>query len=394
LLKESFLAAHRTLASHLQLSPNGAYLNIDAALENSPQTMPVSSAGNRKILHVDMDCFYAAIEVRDHPELRGKPVAVGGSSGRGVLTTCNYEAREFGCRSAMPAFKAKRLCPKLIMMPVRFDAYREVSRQVREIFAQFTDLIEPLSLDEAYLDVSHLDSSAPSVAAEVRARICERTGLTASAGIAENIFLAKVASDWRKPDGQFEVAADEVADFVAELPVEKIWGVGQRTAEKIHKLGVKTCGELQKISLVDLDRYFGKFGRHLYDLCRGEDDRKVNPNRERKSVSNERTFSEDLQTVEEGIMQLKPLVDELRDDVGGKHQQRTIREAVVKLKFSDFTTTTAQKPTGAVEWPAFEELIYEAWQRGDGKSVRLIGTGVRFVPLADEERKGGQLEFF
>ena len=357
-------------------------------------TNSVSSDSTRKIIHVDMDCFYAAIEVRDHPELRGKPVAVGGSSGRGVLTTCNYEAREFGCHSAMPAFKAKRLCPKLIMMPVRSDVYREVSRQVREIFSQFTDLVEPLSLDEAYLDVSHLDSSAASVAAEVRMRIRERTGLTASAGMAGNKFLAKVASDWRKPDGQFEVAADEVADFVAELPVEKIWGVGKRTAEKIHKLGVKTCGDMQTVSLVDLDRYFGKFGRHLYDLCRGTDDRKVNPNRERKSVSNERTFSEDLQTVEEGIMQLKPLVDELRGDVGGKHQQRTIREAVVKLKFSDFTTTTAQKPNGAVEWPVFEELIHEAWQRGDGKAVRLIGAGVRFVPLAEEEREGGQLEFF
>ena len=357
--------------------------------------MSSASDGLRKIIHVDMDCFYAAIEVRDHPELRGKPVAVGGSSGRGVLTTCNYEAREFGCRSAMPAFKAKRLCPELIMMPVRFDAYREVSAQVREIFAQFTELVEPLSLDEAYLDVSHLDSSAASVAAEVRARICERTGLTASAGIAGNKFLAKVASDWRKPNGQFEVAADEVAAFVDELPVEKIWGVGKRTAEKIHKLEVKTCGDLQNISLVDLDRYFGKFGRHLYELCRGEDDRKVNPNRERKSVSNERTFSEDLETIGEGIEQLKPLVDELRDDVGGsKHRERAIREAVVKLKFSDFTTTTAQKPTGAVEWKVFEELIYEAWQRGDGKSVRLIGAGVRFVPLAEEERKGGQLEFF
>ncbi len=342
-----------------------------------------------------MDCFYAAIEVRDHPELRGKPVAVGGSSGRGVLTTCNYEAREFGCRSAMPAFKAKRLCPDLVMMPVRFDVYREVSAQVREIFAQFTELIEPLSLDEAYLDVSHLDSAPASVAAEVRARIRERTGLTASAGIAGNKFLAKVASDWRKPDGQFEVGADQVADFVEALPVEKIWGVGKRTAEKIHKLGVQTCGDLQKISLVDLDRRFGKFGQDLYDLSRGIDDRRVNPNRERKSVSNERTFSEDLETVDQGVEQLKPLVDELRDDVGGeKHRDRTIREAVVKLKFNDFTTTTAQRPAGEVEWRAFEELIHQAWQRGDGKSVRLIGAGVRFVPLAEEERKGGQLEFF
>lgn len=348
----------------------------------------------RKIIHVDMDCFYAAIEVRDHPELRGKPVAVGGSSGRGVLTTCNYEARKFGCRSAMPSFKARRLCPDLILMPVRFDVYREVSRQVREIFAQFTELIEPLSLDEAYLDVSHLGSEAASVAAEIRARIRERTGLTASAGIAGNKFLAKVASDWRKPDGQFEVTEEEVADFVAALSVEKIWGVGERTAERIHKLGARTCGDLQKLSLVELDQRFGKFGRHLYQLSRGQDERRVNPNRERKSVSNERTFSEDLESVEQGVECLRPLVEELRDEIAGKHRDRSIREAVVKLKFSDFTTTTAQKATSTVELQAFEELINEAWHRGDGKSVRLIGAGVRFVPLADDVASDGQLEFF
>lgn len=339
-----------------------------------------------------MDCFYAAIELRERPELVGKPVAVGGTSGRGVLTTCNYEARKFGCHSAMPAFKAKRLCPDLVMLPVRFDLYRKESARIREIFAEFTDLIEPLSLDEAYLDVSHLESEASSVAWEIRNRIRERTQLTASAGIAPNKFLAKIASDWEKPDGQFEVREEEKLEFLETLPVKKIWGVGKRTAERLNEAGLHTCGDLRQRTEMELMQRFGKFGRSLYRLCRGIDERTVNPNRERKSVSNERTFRENLTSVEEGLGKLGELVDELREDYDKRHSDRVIRECVVKLKFEDFKITSAQRAAETIEAEMFDELLAEAWERGEGKSVRLIGAGVRFrpVPKAGVE----QLEMF
>lgn len=350
----------------------------------------------RKIIHVDMDCFYAAIEMRERPELAGKPIAVGGSSGRGVLTTCNYEARKYGCRSAMPAFKARRLCPELVMLPVRFDLYRDESRRIREIFTEFTSLVEPLSLDEAYLDVSHLDSEAASIAAEVRDRIREETGLTASAGIAPNKFLAKIASDWQKPDGQYEITPEGIEAFMIDLPVEKIWGVGKRTAEKIHAFGARTCGDLQRYSLVELDRRFGRFGHELHQLCRGSDDRSVNPNRERKSVSNERTYDRDLESAEQGLERLLSLVEELGEDIETKYRDRSIKEAVVKLKFADFTTTTAQRPATRVHLNDFETLLEEAWARGEGKHVRLIGAGVRFHPANSrhDERIRSQLEMF
>jgi len=347
---------------------------------------------SRKIVHVDMDCFYAAIELRERPELVGKPVAVGGTSGRGVLTTCNYEARKFGCHSAMPAFKAKRLCPDLVMLPVRFDLYRKESAHIREIFAEFTDLIEPLSLDEAYLDVSHLASEASSVAWEIRQRIRERTRLTASAGIAPNKFLAKIASDWEKPDGQFEVREGDILGFLEELPVGKIWGVGKRTAERLHEAGILTCGEMRKRSERELMQRFGKFGHNLYHLCRGMDDRSVNPNRERKSVSNERTFRENLTSVEEGLGKLGELVDELRDDYDSRHSDRIIRECVVKLKFEDFQITSAQRAAEAIDAGMFDELLAEAWERGEGRSVRLIGAGVRFRSM--EKVDARQLEMF
>ena len=346
----------------------------------------------RKIIHVDMDCFYAAIELRERPELVGKPVAVGGRSGRGVLTTCNYEAREYGCRSAMPSFQARELCPHLVLLPTRFDLYRRESVRIREIFAPFTERIEPLSLDEAYLDVSHLESEAASVAWEIRQRIRLETELTASAGIAPNKFLAKIASDWNKPDGQFEVRPDQIGDFLVDLPVRKIWGVGQRTAARLHELGMETCGDLRERSEMELVQRFGKFGRSLHRLSHGIDERPVNPNRERKSVSNERTFGENLDDVEQGLEKLEDLVAELRDDLSGRHDDRVIRECFVKVKFADFQVTTAQRGSDRVDENLFRELLVEGWDRGGGKSVRLIGAGVRFRPLPT----GGpeQLEMF
>ena len=348
----------------------------------------------RKIIHIDMDCFYAAIEVRERPELAGRPVAVGGRpEGRGVLTTCNYEARKFGCRSAMPAFQALRRCPDLVLLPVRFDLYRAVSRQIRDIFAQFTDLIEPLSLDEAFLDVSHLNSSGSAIAQEIRFRIRQTTRLAASAGIANNKMLAKIASDWNKPDGQFEIRRDEIDAFMRALPVRKLWGVGGKTAEKLASMGVETCGQLQKFELAELMRRLKGFGTDLYHRCRGIDDRIVNPTRERKSVSNETTYREDLTSFEACLENLRPLYDELVADVEGQHSDRELHKAVVKMKFSDFTQTTAEKLAGELDFANYEALLAEAWQRGEGKSVRLLGTGVRFRPQAPPDLPQ-QLEMF
>jgi DNA polymerase-4 len=346
----------------------------------------------RKIVHVDMDCFYAAVELRERPELRGRPVAVGGSSGRGVLTTCNYEARAYGCRSAMPVFKARELYPQLVVLPVRFDLYRAESARIREIFACFTELVEPLSLDEAYLDLSHLRSEGAVLAAEIRGRIREETGLTASAGIAPNKFLAKIASDWRKPDGQFEIRAEDIEAFLAPLPVERLWGVGKATAARLRAYGIATCGELRERSEIELAQRFGKFGRELLRLARGIDERPVNPSRERKSLSNETTFRENLETLAEGLLRLEPLLDELADDYAARHSSREIRECFVKLKFEDFKTTTAQRASDRIAPELMRELLAEAWSRSEGRSVRLVGAGVRFRPEAGDGPV--QLEMF
>ena len=241
-----------------------------------------------------MDCFYAAIELRERPELVGHPVAVGGGSPRGVITTCNYEARAFGVRSAMPGFKARELCPDLIFLPVRFDLYRASSAAIRKILLNYTPLVEPLSLDEAFLDVSALGRYAWDIAKELRGRIFDETALTSSAGIAPNKMLAKIASDWRKPNGQFAIPPSKVEDFMRTLPVKKLWGIGPKGAERFASLGIETCGDLQKYSLTEMVQAFGRWGRELYALCRGEDDRPVEPNRIRKSLSNECTYSQNL----------------------------------------------------------------------------------------------------
>ncbi len=344
----------------------------------------------RKIIHIDMDCFYAAIEEREDPSLVGKAVAVGGSSRRGVLTTANYEARKFGCRSAMPVFKALELCPHLILLPVRFDLYRAVSSQIRTIFARFTETIEPLSLDEAYLDISHLHTSGAAVAREIRAQIREETRLTASAGIAPNKLVAKIASDWNKPDGQFEVKPDEVAAFMAALPVGKLWGVGRKMREKLAALGVQSCADLQAIDRMELARRFGKWGLELWELSRGIDDRPVRPHRTRKSLSSETTFSENVRTLPALVPHLLALVEGVAEDLAGKHANRTIRSLVVKLKFADFERTTAERAGNTLDPAVFEELLAEAWRRGANRPVRLIGAGVRF----EDPRPVEQMELF
>ena len=347
-----------------------------------------------KIVHVDMDCFYAAIEIREQPELSDQPVAVGGRpDGRGVLTTCNYEARKFGCRSAMPAFKALELCPNLVILPVRHELYRREAMRIRAIFGEFTPIVEPLSLDEAYLDLSHLHSQGVSLAREIRFRIKNETGLTASAGIGTNKLLAKIASDWNKPDGQFEVRPEEVSSFMQDLPVKKIWGVGRKTEEKLACLGVKTCGEMQKLNIVELHQSFGHFGGDLYRLCRGHDPRKVTPNRERKSVSVEQTFPADLSTLGQGEVELDRLIVELNEELSRKHKNRVVRSAFVKVKFADFKQTTVECRIKDFSQVVFSKLIEEGWNRGGGKSVRLLGVGVRFFSQA-ETAGITQLELF
>ena len=295
----------------------------------------------RKIIHVDMDAFYASVEQRDNPELRGKPVAVGHGARRGVVAAASYEARQFGVRSALPSVTALRKCPDLVFVPPRFDVYRAVSRQIHGVFAEFTDLIEPLALDEAYLDVTANRTgleTAWQTAKAIRARILEETGLTASAGVSYNKFLAKLASGQRKPNGQFAIQPHEGERFVAALPVAKFHGVGPATAEKMHRLGIETGADLKTWSMRDLQARFGKSGPWYYGLARGEDHRAVNPNRERKSSGSETTFEEDLvdaERIEAGVLAMA-------DDVWAwceKTGQRG-RTVTVKIKWADFQQST------------------------------------------------------
>lgn len=343
----------------------------------------------RAIIHLDMDCFYAAIEVRDQPKLRGKPVGVGGARDRrGVLTTCNYEAREFGVRSAMPTFMALQRCPQLIVLPTRFDVYRRESAAIREILHRFTSLVEPLSLDEAYLDVTAHPGAPGPLAQVIRDIIFRKTKLTASAGIGPNKLIAKIASDLRKPNGQFEVARAEAPEFMAALPVRKIWGIGVVMEQKLERLGIATCGELQRFSRIELQELFGKFGLELYDLCRGIDDRPVEPDRERKSLSTEETFSIDLETLPQCEESLEELFADLMAELAQKEASRAITKIFVKLKFTDFTRTTVERAGLAPTLPDFRDLLSEAFAR-TGKSVRLLGIGVRFAPALPPD--AGQL---
>jgi DNA polymerase IV len=328
-----------------------------------------------------MDCFYAAIEVRDQPSLKGEPVGVGGARDRrGVLTTCNYEAREFGVRSAMPTFMALQRCPKLIILPTRFDVYRKEAAVIREIMHRFTALVEPLSLDEAYLDVTAHPGAPGPLAHVIRRLIFRKTKLTASAGIGPNKLVAKIASDLKKPNGQFEVKQEEVPEFMKTLPVRKLWGIGDVTEQKLERLGIATCGEMQRLSRAELQEYFGKFGIELYDLCRGIDERPVEPDRERKSLSNEETFSTDLETLAECEEKLPELFEELMADLDQKEATRKITKIFVKLKFHDFSRTTVERAGLSPSLDQFQSLLAEGFARTK-KSVRLIGLGVRFASV-------------
>lgn len=298
----------------------------------------------RKIIHADMDAFYASVEQRDDPSLRGRPVAVGHGARRGVVAAASYEARAFGVRSALPSVTALRQCPDLVFVPPRFEVYRAVSAQIHAIFAEFTDLIEPLALDEAYLDVTANKAGLETAwltAKAIRARILEETGLTASAGVSYNKFLAKLASGRRKPNGQFAIQPHEGEAFVAALPVAKFHGVGPATAAKMHGLGIQTGADLRALSLAELQARFGKSGGWYFGIARGIDERPVNPNRERKSSGSETTFDEDLTDPD----RIKAGVLAMADDVWAWCEKtgRRGRTVTVKVKWADFQNTTRSR---------------------------------------------------
>jgi len=343
----------------------------------------------RKIIHIDCDCYYAALEMRDFPELRGRPVAVGGQGPRGVLSTCNYEARAFGVRSAMPTARARSLCPALIIQPSRFDVYRAVSRQMRAIFTRYTEQIEPLSFDEAFLDASHstlFAGSATRLAEHLRAEIKQELGITVSAGVAPNKYLAKIASDWNKPNGLCVITPDRVADFVRVLPVERLFGVGQKTAERMHQLGFQTCGDLQQASLMTLVDHFGRFGPRLYQLARGEDERPVRTERYAKSLSVEHTYSTDLPDEASCQQQLSALLEELQRRLSKRSDEGGIGRVFLKMRFRSFQQTTVERAL-PVTLASFQTLLSEAWQRLD-EPVRLLGLGVRFTDQASNQQLG------
>ena len=299
---------------------------------------------HRKIIHIDMDAFYASVEQFDNPELKGKPLAVGGGGERGVVSAASYEARKYGVKSAMSGVLAKQKCPELIFVPPRFDRYKEISQQIRNIFLDYTDLVEPLSLDEAFLDVSenrHDHPSATAIAEEIRARILEETGLTASAGISINKFTAKIASDINKPNGQKTIKPNEIEAFLERLPIHKFFGVGKATAERMHSWGIYNGHQLKQHSLEFLTANFGKAGKHYYNIVRGIQHSPVKPDRERKSLGAERTFSKNIKGDEEVLDALDKISDIVVKRL--KSSNTKGKTITIKVKFSDFQTITRSK---------------------------------------------------
>ncbi len=372
---------------------------IESMNERQPAANASVAERQRKIIHIDMDAFYASVEQRDNPELRGKPVAVGGAAARGVVAAASYEARKFGVHSAMPSVTAKRKCPDLIFVKPRFDVYRGVSQQIREIFAEYTPVIEPLSLDEAYLDVTdNLKGMeiATEIAEEIRAKIKATTKLTASAGVSYNKFLAKMASDQRKPDGQFVITPKNGPAFVEALPVKKFHGVGPATAERMKRLGIETGLDLRQQSLAFLQEHFGKSGPYFYGIARGIDERRVQPDRVRKSVGAEDTFIEDIFELEPACAELLPLTDKVwryceAHGMSGK-------TVTVKVKYSDFTQATRSRTLGGPVAGAPEMLevavslltSVHPFKRG----VRLLGVTLSSLNGNDaDERPQLELSF-
>ena len=350
----------------------------------------------RKIVHIDMDAFYASVEQRDNAELRGKPVAVGYSEARGVVAAASYEARKYGVRSAMPSLTAKNKCPSLIFVSPRFDVYHEVSQQIRAIFYEYTDLVEPLSLDEAFLDVTSNHKNNPSatlIAMEIKRKIFETTGLKASAGVSINKFLAKIASDYKKPDGFFAVLPENAEAFVESLKIEQFFGVGKVTARKMHENGIYTGTDLKKRSEQELIRLFGKAGSAFYLNARGIDDREVEPERIVKSISNETTFLKDKGELTLLTVELYHLAKEVFERI--EKENFYGRTVTVKVKYADFKIITRSKtlPLRITNFVTFWNTAREIMRQVDlsAQPVRLLGVGISNA--ADEpEQKYTQLE--
>ena len=340
-----------------------------------------SSRPARKIVHVDMDAFYASVEQRDNPSLRGRPVVVAWRGNRSVVCAASYEARRFGIRSAMPAVRAERLCPEAVFIPPDFTRYKEVSRAVREIFQRHTDLIEPLSLDEAYLDVTFNKTGLPTatrVAKTIREQIRAELDLTASAGVAPNKFLAKIASDWKKPDGLFVIQPHEVQTFLMDLPVGRIPGVGQVTETRMKQRGITTVGHLYALDLSVLESHFGRYGARLYELARGIDHHPVVPNRVSKSLSAEDTFERDIPLVD-----TEPLIRQLAARVwaGSRQNARQARTIVLKLKTKEFHTITRSltppvMPASEDEFTSMALSLRERVDFAPAQLFRLVGIGL------------------
>lgn len=352
---------------------------------------------NRKIIHIDMDAFYASVEQLDNPELRGKPIAVGGSENRGVVAAASYEARKFGVRSALSGVMAKKNCPELIFVPPRFDRYKEISNQIHTIFKEYTDLVEPLSLDEAYLDVTHNKKGNPSasqLAEEIRLRIFNEVGLTASAGISINKFVAKIASDYNKPNGQKTVNPEEVIGFLEELPIRKFYGVGKVTTEKMYQLGIFTGVELKSKSLEFLEKHFGKSGGFYYNVVRGIHNSEVKSNRITKSVAAEHTFDVNLSS-EVFMMEKLEIIASTLDRRLKKHSISG-KTVTLKIKYSDFTQQTRSKTLPyfisdkGLILETVKELLYQERMKD---SVRLLGISLNNLNIEIKKAVIVQLKF-
>lgn len=354
----------------------------------------------RKIIHIDMDAFFAAVEQRDFPELKGRPVIVGGRpDSRGVVATCSYEARRFGIHSAMASSRAYKLCPQAVFIRPRFEAYRQASEQVREVFAEYTEMIEPLSIDEAFLDVTGVDfceGSATRMAEEIRKKIFERTQLTASAGISYNKFLAKLASDQNKPDGQFVIRPGEAEHFLHDLPIGRFYGIGKVTESRLQSLGINTGADLQNKSMQELEALFGHSAEYYYDIARGIDDRPVTTSRVRKSLGSENTFQEDLDDPGEILQCLLQIATELLEEM--QHRELLAYTFTIKIKYADFTQVTRSYTGGSVvstpeKILALVPQLLSRTEAGE-RPVRLLGASFSSLVAEEEHRLWGQMELF
>jgi len=348
-----------------------------------------ATTSDRKIIHIDMDCYYAAVEMRDFPEYRDIPLAVGGDGPRSVLCTCNYLARKFGVRSAMPASNAKQLCPDLTIIHGRMSVYQEVSQQIREIFSRYTYLIEPLSLDEAYLDVTNAtqcQGSATLIAEQIRADIFNELQLTASAGVASNKFLAKIASDENKPNGQCVVLPHKVSDFVEHLSLKKIPGIGPKTFQKLSQQGYETCADIRRSSVASIQPLIGKFANALYQRAHGIDHRELEVSRSRKSLAIETTLAEDIHSEQSSIDVIENLFPKLLMRLE-KHNDRQIVRQGIKLKFHDFNQTTVEQQTSLCDLTTFKLLLKKAILRSNGRGIRLVGLTLGFAESINEDKQ-------